>query len=77
MVDIFGCMWGDVNHDFKINVTDAVLIMKHRAGTLPADQVFCEKKANVSGDNKINVTDATLVVKYRAKAINKFPVEAN
>ena len=69
------CCYGDVNHDGRINVTDAVLVMKHRAGSLTEADSFCERCANVDGREAINVSDAVLIMKKRADPALAFPVE--
>jgi Ca2+-binding EF-hand superfamily protein len=68
--------YGDVNHDGKINVTDAVMVMKHRANALTEEDVFCERCANVDTNPKINVSDAVLIMKKRANKDMVFPIEA-
>ena len=68
--------YGDVNHDGKINVTDAVMVMKHRANALTEEDVFCEHCANVDTNPKINVSDAVLIMKKRANKDMIFPIEA-
>jgi hypothetical protein len=67
--------YGDVNHDGKINVTDAVMVMKHRANALTEEDVFCERCANVDTNPKINVSDAVLIMKKRANKDMIFPIE--
>lgn len=73
-------VYGDVNGDKNINITDATLIMKKIANAYTFDSV-ATKAANVNGDAKtdgsenINITDATLVMKRIANAITKFSVE--
>ena len=68
--------YGDVNHDGRINVTDAVMVMKHRANALTEEDVFCERCANVDTNPKINVSDAVLIMKKRANKDMIFPIEA-
>lgn len=69
------CLWGDVNHDGKVNADDATLVLQERAGIRNTDDFFCYDKADVNGDGKINADDATLILQYRAGLIEKFPVE--
>ena len=68
--------YGDANHDGKINVTDAVMVMKHRANALTEEDVFCERCAHVDTNPKINVSDAVLIMKKRANKDMIFPIEA-
>ena len=67
--------YGDVNHDGRVNVTDAVMVMKHRANALTEEDVFCERCANVDTNPKINVSDAVLIMKKRANKDMIFPIE--
>jgi hypothetical protein len=69
------CRYGDVNHDGKINITDAVLIMKHRAGSDLGDVTFCVHCANVDGREAVNVSDAVQIMKKRADENYLFTVE--
>ena len=69
------CRYGDVNHDGRINVTDAVMVMKHRANALTEGDTFCERCANVDGREAINVSDAVLIMKKRANSDMIFPIE--
>ena len=73
---LFHNQYGDANHDGKINVTDAVMVMKHRANALTEEDVFCERCANVDTNPKINVSDAVLIMKKRANKDMIFPIEA-
>ncbi len=67
------CLWGDANHDDKVNLDDATLILQYYVGTAPAD--FCTKRTDVNGDGEIALDDATLVIQYYAGIITSFPVE--
>lgn len=65
---------GDVNGDGEIDSTDAVLVLKHTAGTLNNAE-FITAAADVSGDGAADSTDAVLILKYTAGTITKFPAE--
>ena len=67
--------YGDVNHDGRVNVSDAVAVMKHRAGALSEKDTFCDRCANVDTNPKINVSDAVLIMKKRANKDMLFPIE--
>lgn len=68
--------YGDANHDGKINISDAVAVMKHRAGALSEKGTFCEHCANVDTNPRINISDAVLIMKKRANKDLIFPIEA-
>ena len=69
------CLWGDVNHDGKVNAKDATLILQESVGTRDTADFFCYAKADVNGDGKINAKDATLILQHSVGTITKFPVE--
>ena len=70
-----GCLWGDANHDGKVNALDATLVLQYSVGTLDADQDFCTVRTDVNGDGKINALDATLILQHSVGTITKFPAE--
>ena len=67
-------LYGDVDLDGTIAVTDATAIQRHvaKVTTLSAEQL---KAAAVSGNANITVMDATYIQQHVAKLISKFPVE--
>lgn len=70
--DIFGemnCLWGDVNHDGKVNSYDASLIARY-AVDCKDDDFVCSAKADVNGDQLINSYDASLVARYSAGCVD-------
>ena len=54
---------GDINEDGKINVSDAILILRHIVGltTLVGNELIA---ADVNHDFEINVSDAILILRY-------------
>ncbi|MDP4117982.1 MAG: InlB B-repeat-containing protein [Bacillota bacterium] len=63
---------GDANQDGKIDVYDAVTILKYIVGTASLTDNGL-KAANVIGtDEQITITDATTVLKYIARLITNF-----
>ena len=68
-------LYGDVDLDGKIAVTDATSVQRHiaKAITLKDDQL---KAAGVSGGANITIMDATYIQQYVAKIISTFPVES-
>ncbi|MEN6328172.1 MAG: cohesin domain-containing protein [Syntrophomonas sp.] len=71
-ISIVNC--GDVNGNSRIDVGDAVLILKYDAGliTLPTERLAV---ANVDSDPAINVNDAISILKYIVRLINQLPVQ--
>lgn len=69
------CLWGDANHDGKVNAKDATLVLQYSVDTLAEGQFFCTKRTDVNGDGKINAKDATLILQHSVGTITKFPVE--
>ena len=67
-------VYGDVNDDGDIDVTDAVLVLKHitDSSTLNAQQQIA---ANLSGDAEIDITDAVLILKHITDPNTPFPIE--
>lgn len=77
------CLWGDVNHDGKVNAKDATLILQYSVGLNP-EKMVCTLRADVNGDHRIldngdisgvNAKDATLILQHSVGTISKFPVE--
>ena len=69
-------VYGDVDLDGKVAVTDATDIQRHiaKVATLTSDQL---KAAMVSGESQVTIMDATYIQQLIAKIISKFPVELN
>jgi len=65
---------GDVNDDGRVNSTDAVLVLRHAAGTLGQIELL-ENAADVNGDEKINSSDAVLILRRAGNLISAFPIE--
>lgn len=68
------CLWGDANHDGKVNGKDATLILQYYAGEIGEDQL-CMERTDVNGDGVLNGKDATLILQYYAGEIERLPVE--
>ncbi len=67
-------VYGDLNGDEDVNVTDVYIARLISAKLFDADKN--QKLAgDVNGDGKINVIDANLIRKFAATIISKFPVE--
>ena len=64
-------LYGDVNNDGAVNVTDATLVQKHVANIIKlSDEQF--KRADVNFDGVVNVHDSTLIRKYAVGIISSF-----
>lgn len=66
------CLWGDVNHDDKVNTYDATLIVAQYLGNYNED-IKCLLRADVNCDGAINTYDATLVIAYYLGHIDALP----
>lgn len=64
-------LYGDVNNDGVINVTDATLVQKYAADLikLSDDEL---KRADVNFDGVVNIHDSTLIRKFAANIISSF-----
>jgi len=69
-----GVVYGDVNGDGEITITDAVRVLKHITDgtTLTGDQLIA---ADVDGESGITITDALQVLKKITDSNYQFPVE--
>ena len=56
---------------YKVNSTDAVLVLQYEAGIL-GDVEFDETAADVNNDGKVNSTDSVLILQFEAKLITEF-----
>lgn len=67
-------VYGDVDLDGKVAVTDATAIQRYaaKAITLTNEQLLA---AAVTGNANVTIMDATSIQQYVAKIIDKFPVE--
>ena len=67
-------MWGDVNGDGIVTVSDATAVQRHIAELEEISKDYV-KAAYVGGDGTLSVKDATLIQQYAAEIINHFPSE--
>lgn len=72
-LEVIVFIWGDVDGNEKINMTDALLAARHVAKIVALDdgQRVC---ANVDGKGEVTMTDALLIARYATKLIASFPV---
>lgn len=73
-------VYGDINGDSEVTITDAILVMRYLVGTYIIEENSKEEDnmriaGDVNGDNKITVADAIYIQKYTLGNITKFPVE--
>lgn len=65
-------VYGDANQDGSVNITDAVVVLKHiTSPTSPIDQTA----SDVNGDSTINITDAVLILKHITNPSILFSIE--
>ena len=62
---------GDVNNDGKVNVLDAVMVLRHDANIIKLDDSQL-KAADVNNDDKVDVLDAVMILRYEAGIIKSF-----
>ena len=62
---------GDVNNDGKVNVLDAVMVLRHDANIIKLDDSQL-KAADVNNDGKVDVLDAVMILRYEAGIIKSF-----
>ena len=69
-----GRLFGDVNGDGVVSISDATAIQRHlaRSELIPDEYL---PFAMVSDDDKLSISDATLIQMYVAKMIESFPAE--
>lgn len=68
-VSVSECLKGDADCDGRITVNDAVLVLKHIAGT---GEVAAVSNADTDGDGKISVNDSIVILKYIARLVKEF-----
>lgn len=66
-------LYGDVNLDGKVDITDAVLLNKAVAGvvTLNASQ---QKNADCMADGELSTNDSTVLLQFLVRIVNSLPV---
>lgn len=67
-------IYGDINGDGVVDVTDVVLSMQHILGLIQL-QAEQQKAADVNGDGAIDVSDVVLIMQRVLGLIGQFPVE--
>lgn len=67
-----GFIYGDVNGDLSVNITDAVLVLKYI--TDPSIEIDL-LSADVNADSSINITDTVLILNHITNPDVPFPAE--
>ncbi len=71
--------YGDVNNSGKVDIQDAILVLRHIVGLIDLKtDAFPEgafDRARVNGDEKVSVGDGILILRYIVGLITAFPVE--
>lgn len=65
---------GDVNLDGKVNILDATLVQKYRAGLKPLPHYRTVSCADVNSDGGVSLRDATLIQMYLAGYSVPYPI---
>jgi hypothetical protein len=72
--------YGDINADGRIDVGDAILVLRHIVGLIDLEAEFGSgalQRAKVSGSEEpVNVGDAILILRYIVGLVKEFPVES-
>jgi len=69
-------MYGDVNGDGVVDITDAFLTARHYVGYTDAGFIYPES-ADVNDDGGIDIVDALLIARYYVELIDSFEAEKN
>lgn len=73
-IDLADFIYGDVNGDGLVTVTDAALVSQHAAGLIVLDEIY-NVPGDVDGNSSITVSDAALISQYAGRIIDIFPVQ--
>lgn len=65
-------IYGDINLDGRVDITDAVLLNKACAGTVMLDST-AKKNADCNGDGEIGSDDAVVLLKFLVHLMNTLP----
>ena len=67
-------LYGDLDGNGTVNVTDAVLILRYITGHVPLEPAQLQL-ADVNGDGKVNVADAVVILRHIVGLVSELPVE--
>ena len=65
-------LYGDVNLDGRVDITDAVLLNKAVAGAVALDDT-AKRNADCDGSNEVGANDAVVLLKFLVHIINSLP----
>lgn len=65
-------LYGDVNLDGRVDITDAVLLNKAVAGAVALDDT-AKRNADCDGSNEVGANDAVVLLKFLVHIINSIP----
>ena len=67
-------LYGDVNLDGKVDITDAVLLNKACAGAVMLDDAT-KKNADCNGDSEVGSDDAVVLMQFLVHIVDKLPYQ--
>lgn len=66
-------LYGDVNNDGRVDITDAVMLNKVVAGAVTLDNAVQRKNADCNGDGEVTGSDSTVLLQFLVSIINTLP----
>ena len=66
-------LYGDVNCDGRVDITDAVMLNKVVAGAVTLDNAVQRKNADCNGDGEVTGSDSTVLLQFLVSIINTLP----
>ena len=66
-------LYGDVNSDGRVDITDAVMLNKVVAGAVTLDNAVQRKNADCNGDGEVTGSDSTVLLQFLVSIINTLP----
>ncbi|MDY4018585.1 MAG: dockerin type I repeat-containing protein, partial [Ruminococcus callidus] len=67
-------LYGDLNLDGRVDITDAVLLNKACAGAVMLDDA-AKKNADCNGDSEVGSDDAVVLMQFLVRIVNKLPYQ--
>ena len=66
-------LYGAVNSDGRVDITDAVMLNKVVAGAVTLDNAVQRKNADCNGDGEVTGSDSTVLLQFLVSIINTLP----